>query len=102
MLALFCATALPEPIVELIQLDTIVEWEPGYYVTDELLTDDIDAMLKRIYCDPLINNVVSDSQLLDIFNQEPNVTWDYEELEPRYVDTHHYFELPSGVLVQSE
>lgn len=102
MLALFCATALPEPIVELIELPTFDEWGPGHYMSEELLEDDLSAMLKRIYTDPIMNSVVSDTELLQIFGQEPNVTWEHEELEPRYVDTSHYFELPSGILVQEE
>ncbi len=96
MLAIFCGVAMPEPIVEclrLIQPITLVK-VPGEVVW----TDDIDEMLKRVYCDPLVNGIVSDSELLEIFAQHDVV----DMTAPNYVDAVSYFELPQGWRAVSE
>lgn len=74
MLALFCATVLPEPLIEPVRLIQPV--------------DPFDAM-REIYMNGIIRNVVSDSDLLAVFGQRPNVDWQYREQM-------HYFELAPG------
>lgn len=94
MLALFCATALPEPIVELIELETVDLWGTERFVSDELLEDDLNRMMKEIFTQPIMDQVVTSSQVMDLF--KPLTAKD------RYVDMQHYFELPSGIMVRDE
>lgn len=93
MLAIFCGVAMPEPLIEavrLIQPITLVK-VPG----EVQWTDEIDQMLKEIYCQPIMDQVITSQR---VYNRLVGAMLDGVEPEPkgRYVETSHYFELPPG------
>ena len=65
------------------------------------LTTDLDEALKIIFSDPLINNIVEDTELLDIFKVDMNVMAD-DTTGGRYIEMAHYFQLPAGVGARAE
>ncbi len=68
---------------------------------DTTLTTDLDEALKIIFSDPLINNIVEDTELLDIFKVDMNVMAD-DTTGGRYIEMAHYFQLPAGVGARAE
>ena len=62
---------------------------------------DLDEALKIIFSDPLINNIVEDTELLDIFKVDMNVMAD-DTTGGRYIEMAHYFQLPAGVGARAE
>lgn len=62
---------------------------------------DLDAALKVIFAEPLINNVVSDTELLSVFDTDMNVQED-TTTGGRYIESAHYFQLPAGVGARAE
>ena len=56
----------------------------------------IDEALKIIFSDPLIVNIVEDSELLSIFQTDMNVKVD-DTTGGRFIEMAHYFQLPAGV-----
>jgi len=56
----------------------------------------IDEALKIIFSDPLIVNIVEDSELMAIVQTDMNVTVD-NTTGGRFVEMAHYFQLPAGV-----
>lgn len=56
----------------------------------------VNEAMKIIFQEPLTNSIVSDSELLDIFEQDMNVEVNQTE-GGRYIELAHYFQLPSGV-----
>jgi hypothetical protein len=56
----------------------------------------LDGALKVIFSEPLINNVVSDTELLSIFQTDMNVQED-PTTGGRYIEGSHLFQLPAGV-----
>lgn len=62
---------------------------------------DINEALKIFFNDPVINNVVSDSELLGLFQEDNNVKQD-ETTGGRYIETAQYFTLPAGVGARAE
>lgn len=68
---------------------------------DTTLTTDLDEALKIIFSDPLINNIVEDTELLDIFRTDMNIQSD-ETTGGRHVEMAHYFQLPAGVGARAE
>lgn len=71
------------------------------FVGDITLTTDLDEALKIIFSDPLINNIVEDTELLDIFKVDMNVMAD-DTTGGRYIEMSHYFRLPAGVGARAE
>ncbi len=65
------------------------------------ITTDIDEALKLLTQDPLIENIVTDSELLDLFEQDSNVKID-ETTGGRYIETAQQFRLNSGYGYRSE
>lgn len=59
-------------------------------------TTSLDQAMKVIFADPLVNNVVSDSELMSIFQTDMNVKED-PTTGGRYIENSHYFQLPAGV-----
>lgn len=99
MLAVFCGVAMPEPLIEavrLIQPITLVK-VPG----EVTWTDDIDKMLKEIYCKPIMDQMVMSQGL---YNQmlAAMLEGGKEDEKGRYVETSHYFELPAGWQARDE
>jgi hypothetical protein len=68
---------------------------------DTTVTDDIDEALKIIFSDPLINNIVEDTELMDIFKVDMNVQAD-DTTGGRFIEMAHYFRLPAGVGARAE
>jgi len=68
---------------------------------DTTLTSDIDEALKIIFSDPLINNIVEDTELMDIFKVDMNVQAD-DTTGGRFIEMAHYFTLPAGVGARAE
>lgn len=62
---------------------------------------DINEALKIFFNDPVIYNVVSDSELLSLFEEDNNVKQD-ETTGGRYIETAQYFTLPAGVGARAE
>lgn len=62
---------------------------------------DINEALKIYFNDPIINNVVSDSELLSYFEEDNNVKQE-ETTGGRYIETAQYFQLPAGVGARAE
>lgn len=58
----------------------------------------INEAMKIIFQDPISENFVTDSELLDLFQQETNVI---ETDGGRYIEMAHYFTLPAGVGARS-
>jgi hypothetical protein len=62
---------------------------------------DINEALKIFFNDPVIYNVVSDSELLGLFQEDNNVKQE-ETTGGRYIETAQYFTLPAGVGARAE
>lgn len=62
---------------------------------------DINEATKIFFNDPVIYNVVSDSELLGWFDEDNNVKQD-ETTGGRYIETAQYFQLPAGVGARAE
>lgn len=54
----------------------------------------VNEAMKIIFQDPISENFVQDSELLDMFQQDTRV---FETVGGRYIELAHYFELPAGV-----
>ncbi len=70
-------------------------------VSDQSTLADLDEALKIIFSDPLINNIVEDTELLDIFKVDMNVQSD-DTTGGRHVEMSQYFRLPAGVGARAE
>lgn len=68
------------------------------YSTD---TTDLSAAMKVLFDEPLINNVVTDSELMSLFQTDFNVK-EEETTGGRYVEMAHYLALPAGVGARGE
>ena len=64
-------------------------------------TDAITEAMKIIFADPLITNIVEDSELLSIFQTDMNVSVD-DTTGGRFIEMAHYFQLPAGVGARGE
>jgi hypothetical protein len=64
-------------------------------------TDAITEAMKIIFSDPLIVNIVEDSELLSIFQVDMNVNVD-DTTGGRFIEMAHYFQLPAGVGARGE
>ena len=64
-------------------------------------TDAITEAMKIIFSDPLIVNIVEDSELLSIFQTDMNVSVD-DTTGGRFIEMAHYFQLPAGVGARAE
>jgi hypothetical protein len=73
----------------------------GVLVAATTATTDMQSAMKVIFADPLVNNVVTDTELLSLFEQEMNVKSD-ETTGGRYVEMAHLFRLPAGVGARAE
>lgn len=60
------------------------------------LVSDIDEAQKILFTDPINDNVVEDSELLDLFEVDGNVQFE-QTTGGRYIETAQYFALPAGV-----
>lgn len=57
---------------------------------------DIDEAQKIFFTDPIVNNVVTDTELLSVFLEDNNVQIE-TTTGGRYIETAQYFRLPAGV-----
>ncbi len=64
-------------------------------------TSAITEAMKIIFADPLITNIVEDSELLSIFQTDMNVNVD-DTTGGRFIEMAHYFQLPAGVGARGE
>lgn len=64
-------------------------------------TDDLDEAMKILFEESVVNNVVTDSDTMDIFEEDNDVKTD-ETTGGRYIETAQYFQLPSGVGARAE
>lgn len=64
-------------------------------------TDAITEAMKIIFADPLVVNIVEDSELMSIFQTDMNVQVD-ETTGGRFIEMAHYFQLPAGVGARAE
>lgn len=62
---------------------------------------DINQALKIFFNEPVIENIVQDSELLSLFEEDGNVKQD-ETTGGRYIETAQYFQLPAGVGARAE
>jgi hypothetical protein len=62
---------------------------------------DVDEALKVLFEDPLVENIVTDSELLDLFEADFNVKSD-ETTGGRYIETAQMFRLPGGTGYRAE
>lgn len=62
---------------------------------------DINEALKILFNDPIVYNVVSDSEMLSLFEEDNNVKTD-ETTGGRYIETAQYLQLPAGVGARGE
>lgn len=56
----------------------------------------VNEAMKAIFEEPMGENIVQDSELLDVFEQDMNVSVN-ETTGGRYIELAHYFYLPAGV-----
>lgn len=56
----------------------------------------VNEAMKVLFEDPISDNVVEDSELLDLFEKDMNVSTD-QTTGGRYIELAHYFNLPAGV-----
>lgn len=61
----------------------------------------LNQALKIIFSEPLTDNIVADSELLDIFEQDMNVQTD-ETTGGQFIQLAHYFQLPGTVGARAE
>lgn len=73
----------------------------GLALTTTTVATDLTNAMKVIFADPLVNNVVSDSELMDIFQTETNIQTE-ETTGGRYIEMAHLFGLPAGVGARAE
>lgn len=59
-------------------------------------TVDLDSALKIFFNEPVVENVVTDSELLSLFLEDNEVQYE-QSTGGRYIETAQYFQLPSGV-----
>jgi len=67
-----------------------------FVVGDTTTTTDLNAAMKVIFEDSIINNVVVDSELLDLFEQSGGIKTE-TTTGGRYIETAQLFALPAGV-----
>lgn len=67
-----------------------------FVVGDTTTTTDLNAAMKVIFEDSIINNVVVDSELLDLFEQSGGIRTE-TTTGGRYIETAQLFALPAGV-----
>lgn len=65
------------------------------------LTTNLTEAMKIIFAEPLVVNVVEDSELVDLFKTDMNVKSE-ETTGGRYIEMAHYFQLPAGVGARAE
>lgn len=71
------------------------------FVGDTTVTTDIDEAMKVIFAEPIVNNVVTDSELLDVFDNGDGIQQE-KTTGGRYIETAQLFGLPAGVGARSE
>jgi hypothetical protein len=65
------------------------------------LTSNISEAMKIIFSDPIVNNMVVESELLNRFRSESNIRTD-DTTGGRFIEMAHYFQLPAGVGARQE
>lgn len=65
------------------------------------LTTNLTEAMKIIFAEPLVVNVVEDSELVDLFKTDMNIQSE-ETTGGRYIEMAHYFQLPAGVGARAE
>jgi len=64
-------------------------------------TVDLDAALKIFFSEPLVKNIVTDTELLSLFDQDSDVQVE-RTTGGRYIETAQMFQLPAGVRAGKE
>jgi hypothetical protein len=64
-------------------------------------TSNISEAMKIIFSDPIVNNMVVESELLNRFRSDSNIRTD-DTTGGRYIEMAHYFQLPAGVGARQE
>lgn len=64
-------------------------------------TSNISEAMKVIFSDPIVQNMVVESELLNRFRADTNVRTD-DTTGGRYIEMAHYFQLPAGVGARQE
>lgn len=65
------------------------------------LIADLDEAMKIIFSDPIVTNVVTDSELMSLFKTDSNIQTEVTT-GGRYIEMAHYFALPAGVGARAE
>lgn len=94
VVALFAVAWLTEALVS-------VGGGSGYLIAATTLTTDIDEMQKIIFDDTMISSVVTDSEILDIFDEGDGIKTN-ETTGGRYIELAQMFRLPAGVGARGE
>lgn len=68
---------------------------------DPTQDNNIDKAMKIIFEDPVSENMVTDSDLLDVFEQDSSIQVE-QTTGGRYITLAHYFQLPAGVGARAE
>lgn len=88
VVSLALALVAADPVGVLLALPTVG--------TTAGVTGNVNEAMKVIFQEPLTNSIVSDSELLDLFEQDMNVQVN-QTTGGRYIELAHYFSLPAGV-----
>lgn len=64
-------------------------------------TSNVSEAMKVIFSDPIVQNMVVESELLNRFRSETNIRTD-DTTGGRYIEMAHYFQLPAGVGARQE
>lgn len=67
----------------------------AFLVGETTDTVDLDAALKIYFTDPIFVNVVTDTEMMDLFEEDNNVQIE-QTTGGRYIETAQYFRLPAG------
>jgi hypothetical protein len=67
-----------------------------FFMNDTTDIVDMDSAMKIYFTDPIVNNVVTDTELLSVFLEDNNVQIE-TTTGGRYIETAQYFQLPAGV-----
>lgn len=71
------------------------------FMVGQVDTVDLNNAMKIIFEDSIVNNVVTDTELLDLFEEDNNIMRE-ETTGGRYIETAQYFGLPAGVGARHE
>src|SRR5262245_46838720 len=85
----------------LVTVVAILSPTSAYALAATTVFTDIDEAAKVLFEDPIVENIITDSELLDMFEGDFNVKQD-ETTGGRYIETAQMFRLPGGTGYRAE